>query len=83
MRACPKVDKQLAGGQEQKSSPQKGTFEGSAHQEYCLLWGGVGLTWPCPRPNTHMILLPLCRARLPTIYTYKYILSIYIYLVRL
>jgi len=31
-----------------KISPQKGAFEGNAHQEYCLLWGGIG--WPYLTP---------------------------------
>ena len=34
----PKRTNKLAGGQEQNPSPQKGAFEGSAHQRYCLLW---------------------------------------------
>ena len=61
----PKADKQLVW----EITPQKGAFEGSAHQEYCSLWGGVGLAWPCPGPDTCMVLLPLCRARLYHYYT--------------
>ena len=63
----PKRTNKLVGGQEQNPPPQKGAFEGSAHQEYCPLWGGVGLA--CPRPDTHTILLPLCKARLYHYYT--------------
>ena len=49
--------------------PQKAPFRGSAHQEYCPLWGGVGLAWPCPGLDTRTVLLPLFRAHLYHYYT--------------